>query len=68
MNCVGCADDLDHCHGTLIIHTTGLTECTGHECVDLELIRHTLIVDCESVLAGCLCTGEPEPERLRKVS
>jgi len=67
MDCVQCANDLDHCHGTLVLHMDGLTECSDHRCDDLHPVRHTLTLVCEAALEYCFCTGA-EPEQLRRAS
>ncbi|TJZ81169.1 hypothetical protein FCG67_00460 [Rhodococcus oryzae] len=55
MACAACADSLDHCHGTLIVHRTDPTECTEEQCADLTVMRHPLILDCGDVPLGCRC-------------
>jgi hypothetical protein len=57
MECVSCTRDLDHCHGTLIVHTTEFVECTELLCVDLDQTRHLAIVDCSAVDGGCDCVS-----------
>ncbi len=55
-DCMRCERDLDHCHGTLVVHVDGGSDCTEPGCDDLDGVRHTLVVDCGSVLAhGCTC-------------
>lgn len=47
---------LDLCDGTLVVHVEGeFTECTDPECVELDQLRHTLIVDCTALSGGCDC-------------
>ncbi len=60
MPCRDCTASVDHCHGTLVIHTEGSAECTEPDCIDLEYIRHTLVLDCSEVTGGCRCIGEVE--------
>lgn len=55
MECVSCTRGLDHCHGTLIVHTSEFTECTDMTCGDHDTDRHPLIVDCATVDGGCDC-------------
>ncbi|HEY0496165.1 MAG TPA: hypothetical protein VGD48_10490 [Kutzneria sp.] len=57
MECVSCTRDLDHCHGTLIVHTIEFVECTELLCVDLDQTRHLAIVDCSAVDGGCDCVS-----------
>ncbi|NLE81024.1 MAG: hypothetical protein GX610_15860 [Rhodococcus sp.] len=49
------AEGLDHCHGTLILHTDGSAECTDELCVREIEARHQLIVDCADLIEGCGC-------------
>ena len=44
MTCPECVDDLDHCHGALVLHEDGTLECFAPECQDLGLDRHALVV------------------------
>lgn len=50
------SSSIDTCHGTLVIHAVGAPECTEPECVDLEYVRHSLVLECEEVTGGCQCT------------
>jgi hypothetical protein len=54
-----CERDLDHCHGTLVVHPDGYVECTEPDCSDVDRARHTLAVDCAAVLFGCGCRSTP---------
>lgn len=49
---------IDQCAGTLVVHVEGgyVAECTDRDCVDLDQLRHTLIVDCTALSGGCSCT------------
>ncbi|SES00751.1 hypothetical protein [Actinokineospora terrae] len=46
MTCADCADDLSHCHGTLLLPDglLGTAECTDPSCVDLAAARHPLVL------------------------
>ncbi|MQA12536.1 MAG: hypothetical protein GEU98_29245 [Pseudonocardiaceae bacterium] len=55
MECASCTAELEHCHGTLVIHFDGRAECTDHRCSDLDDLRHALIIDCHSVDGRCEC-------------
>ena len=60
--CWDCGSDLDHCHGTLVIHGDGTVECTDGACIVLDPARHTLIIPCGRIAGGCACNpphGEP---------
>ncbi len=44
--CADCVAELDHCHGTLIVHQDTVVECTEDGCFVLDSARHDLVVDC----------------------
>lgn len=52
--CTSCDSALDHCHGTLIVHTDWSVECTDG-CFDSDRSRHSFIVDCFDIAGGCGC-------------
>lgn len=55
--CPDCSAELDHCHGSLVVHADTEVECTQPGCVDLHVVRHTLaVVRCEDVDGTCTCT------------
>ena len=57
--CSDCTADLDHCHGSLVLHLDAVVECTGPGCVDLDRVRHSLaVLTCEEVDGACTCVGE----------
>ena len=58
--CADCGMDVDHCHGTLVIHGDGAVDCTDAACESADRLRHALIIDCVAVLGGGCCTDEPE--------
>ncbi|MBD0292485.1 MAG: hypothetical protein ICV70_02775 [Jiangellaceae bacterium] len=64
--CADCGTDLDHCHGTLLLHRDGTLDCTDDACDDLEPLRHGLVVDCAAVAAGCC--AEPAEHELAQAS
>lgn len=53
--CAECDGALDHCHGTLVVHSTDIVECTDGECEHWHLVRHSLVVDCSVIAGGCSC-------------
>ncbi|GAA5156910.1 MULTISPECIES: hypothetical protein [Amycolatopsis] len=57
MECPNCVADLDHCHGTLIVHTDEVVECSEPGCRDFDRVRHTFVVTCEEVDGDCHCTA-----------
>ena len=68
MECASCTSDLDHCHGTLVVHPEGPVECTELLCVELDRERHLLIIDCQLVEGGCQCTESVDVAPLRQAS
>jgi hypothetical protein len=60
-SCTDCGGDvaqyIDHCHGTLIVHSDRSLECTDPACQLPELLRHDLIIDCMAVFGGCCADG-----------
>ena len=44
MSCPDCARDAEHCHGTLVLVTEILVECTDPDCRDTARERHDLVV------------------------
>lgn len=55
MSCESCTGDLIHCHGTLVIHADGTTECTDDGCPGAHLALHELRLVCEVSDKGCHC-------------
>ncbi|KAA0024508.1 hypothetical protein [Antrihabitans cavernicola] len=55
MACSSCDTATDHCHGTLIVHTGNIAECTEDGCVELDRLRHAFVVDCFDLAGGCSC-------------
>lgn len=55
--CSDCAAEFDHCHGTLVVHADGTSECMSHGCSDPDLARHSLTSTCAD-LADCPCATE----------
>jgi hypothetical protein len=58
--CRDCRAGLDHCHGTIIHHPVGRSECTEADCVAPELFLHTFFIDCDVIGCGC---ADAEPNR-----
>jgi len=61
MGCRDCRAGLDHCHGTIIRHWLGRSECTEADCTVPELFAHTFVIDCDAV--GCGCAEETGSDR-----
>lgn len=49
--CRECREDLEHCHGTLILHALLAVECT-EDCATPES-PHSFRIDCDAI--GCVC-------------
>ncbi|MFF0489421.1 hypothetical protein ACWDSJ_05270 [Nocardia sp. NPDC003482] len=60
--CLSCDAALDHCHGTLIVHSDRSVECTEPDCSDHDHTRHAFVVDCFDLAGGCRCSVT-EPTR-----
>jgi hypothetical protein len=56
MECLSCRTELDHCHGTLVLHEDDFVECTEAGCRDFDRVRHTLTVACAEIDGECHCT------------
>jgi hypothetical protein len=41
--CPSCRDELDHCHGTLLVAIEVGAGCTDLACTELSLERHELV-------------------------
>jgi hypothetical protein len=67
MSCARCAEDLDHCHGTLITHTDGTAECTTPTCRNVDDSRHLTATPC-AALTDCHCTPAAELILLSRAS
>ncbi|HEY4022783.1 MAG TPA: hypothetical protein VGM75_29090 [Pseudonocardiaceae bacterium] len=67
---MGMDGGLDHCQGTLVVHVAGgfATDCTDPECVDLDQLRHDLIIDCTALSGGCGCTVIDESPAFARAS
>jgi hypothetical protein len=50
--CRECREDLEHCHGTVIVHALSAVECT-EDCAAPEA-EHPFVMDCEAI--GCTCS------------
>jgi hypothetical protein len=58
-SCPDCGLRVDHCHGTLVVHSDRTMECTDAACELPDLLRHEFVVDCQAVMGGCCMTDEP---------
>ena len=58
-SCPECGLNVDHCHGTLVVHSDRSLDCTDATCDLPDLLRHAFVVDCEAVLGGCCADDQP---------
>ncbi|MGV7631318.1 hypothetical protein B4U45_13695 [Mycobacterium persicum] len=58
--CRDCRTGVYHCHGTVIRHDLGRTECTENDCDGPEISVHGFVIDCDAV--GCRCADAPNGE------
>lgn len=56
--CADCGLDLDHCHGTLVVHRDRTGECTDPRCELPDLLMHTFVIDCRNVSGGCCAADD----------
>jgi hypothetical protein len=56
--CSDCGLEVDHCHGTLVVHDDRTVDCTEAACELPDLLRHAFIVDCLEVLGDCCLVEE----------
>lgn len=57
--CPDCGPQVDHCHGTLVVHGDRTSECTNPACELPDLLRHAFVIDCMAVSGGCCDGAEP---------
>ncbi|MFR9752687.1 hypothetical protein ACL02S_16845 [Nocardia sp. 004] len=53
----------NHCHGTLIVHASWITECTEEQCIDSTHSRHAFVIDCHNLAGGCRCAEDDTVRR-----
>ena len=53
--CRACSSEVDHCHGTVVIHADGSVDCTEVRCVDVSETRHSYVLACSIALRECGC-------------
>jgi hypothetical protein len=51
--CAECGQDLEHCHGTAIMHLDGTADCTDDPGCRLAGDQHLFVISCSE--AGCDC-------------
>jgi hypothetical protein len=60
MGCIDCDEDREHCHGVLVRHADGRTECIEGPACDAAVPAHEWAVSCAEV--GCDCGGGQDPD------
>lgn len=53
--CRDCTAGHDHCHDTLIVHTSEWVECAGSAECDARTDRHTFVEYCSELRPACSC-------------
>lgn len=53
--CPLCSRGIEHCHGSLVVHSDGTSECTAITCEDLHVEMHELVLECIQLANGCVC-------------
>lgn len=57
--CPECEQDLEHCHGTAIVHWDGSGDCTDDPGCRLAVEQHVFVISCGEVECPC---GSPLAE------
>ena len=60
--CAECQQDLEHCHGTAIVHLDGAADCSDDLDCRLAAELHGFVISCAEA-DGC-CDGAGEPRDL----
>jgi hypothetical protein len=56
--CAECRQDLEHCHGTAILHVDGAADCSDEPDCRLDAELHRFVISCAEV--ECYCDGAGE--------
>jgi hypothetical protein len=54
-----CDNELEHCHGTLVLHADGTAECEHGAVCEADEAQHELWVSCGEL--RCSCAGDDAP-------
>jgi hypothetical protein len=54
--CKWCNDDLEHCHDTLVRHTSGERHCMNPVC-DVPPEAHHMVIACSEFGCACVATA-----------
>jgi hypothetical protein len=60
--CIECEQDLEHCHGTAIVHFDGSADCAEDTGCHLIVEQHLFAISCTEVDCDC---GDVRPESMR---
>lgn len=56
--CGGCEQDLEHCHGTAILHPDGVADCSDDPDCRLAAELHLFMIFCHESDCDCETAGE----------
>jgi hypothetical protein len=56
--CAGCQEDLEHCHGTAILHLDGAADCSDDPDCRLTAELHLFVIACAEVECFCDDSGD----------
>jgi hypothetical protein len=56
--CGGCEQDLEHCHGTAILHLDGAADCSDDPDCRQAADLHLFVIPCAEVDCGCDAAGD----------
>ena len=59
--CAECAQDLEHCHGTAIVHLDGAADCSDEPDCRLTAGLHVFVLSCAE-MDGCCADAGDAPE------
>jgi hypothetical protein len=54
-----CGNDLEHCHGTLVLHADRTVECEHEAVCGADEAQHELWVSCDELRCGCVGDDAP---------
>ncbi len=60
--CAGCEQDLEHCHGTAILHVDSIADCSEDPDCRLTAELHLFMISCAEV--DCCCDGAGDAAEL----
>ena len=63
--CPDCREDLEHCHGTAIVHVDGLADCSDDPGCRLPAPLHLFVISCAEVACDCLPDTVPAAAQAR---